>query len=274
MEMFLKVEDILNKLDNCIKYRLPFSHMRFGDGGIKFIHSIIFHDTNQLMQIIQKEGLPKDNIIEILELWGYYARQADCIDTPQVYYNGKFWPRIKKRGKPINIETDKKMKMWRELYSRAEIINNNYCNPESNCLIVLKIPNKKNIFDIMKNRKICIITAKPEIINEFPQYNIDIVPIVGQWENQFQNSFTYVVKFIKDTAKKYDFFLVAAGELGRIYTGIIKEYGGRTFDIGFIIEYWINGYIHPRFNPFVVQSIDNRHELKLTNEGKKYEQYI
>jgi len=274
IESFLKVEDILNKLDNCINFKLPFSHMRFGDGGIKFIHSIIFHDIEQLNQIIQKEGLPSNEVIEILELWGYYARQADCIDTPQVYYDGTFWPRIKKKNKPINIETEIKMKMWRELYSRAEIDNNTYCNPESNCLMILKIPGKKNIFDIMKNRKICIITARPEIINEFPNYNIDVVPIVKQWENQFKNSFSNVVNFIKHSATKYDFFLTAAGELGRIYTGIIKEFGGRTIDIGFIIEYWIDGYIHPRFNQFVVKSINNRYELKLTNIGKKYIQYI
>jgi hypothetical protein len=274
IKSFLKVEDILNKLNNCINFKLPFSHMRFGDGGLKFIHSIVYHDIKQLNQIIQKEGLPSNNIIEILELWGYYARCADCIDTPEVYYNNTFWPRVKKKNKPISLKTDLKMKMWRELYSRAEIINDTYCNPESNCLMILKIPGKKNIFDIMKNRKICIITAHPKVINEFPEYDIDIIPIVGQWKNQFKNSFSYVINFIKSSANKYDFFLTAAGELGRIYTGLIKEYGGRTIDIGFIIEYWINGYIHPRFNQFVVSSINNRHELKLTTEGSKYLKYI
>ena len=266
------VDEILSRLENCIEYKLPFSHIRFGDGGIKYIHSLVYGDLQQLGVIVRKEGLPPDKLVEILELWGYYARRADFIDTPAVYYNGKFWPRIKKPGKPINSDTDEKMRDWVDLYSRAELDNENFCNPESNCLMIIKIEGKKNLFDLMKGRKICCITARPEIKEIFP--DMDIVNIVGQWENQYKNSFKKVVKIINERAKHYDFWLIAAGELGRIYSGLIKEKGGRCLDIGFVIEFWLESTLHPRFKLFLNNSQTNRLELVLTNEGKKYEKYI
>ena len=58
--MMHTVDDILNKLENCIHYKLPFSHIRFGDGGIKFLHGIIYNDEGQLNDIVSKEGLPSN----------------------------------------------------------------------------------------------------------------------------------------------------------------------------------------------------------------------
>ena len=269
-----KIEDILRKLNNCIEYKKPFSHIRFGDGGIKFLHSILYNDLNQLDIIIDKEGLPATKIVEMFELWGYYARRADFIDTPEVYFNGTFWPRIKKEGKAINEPTRIKMMEWEELYNRSEFDNENYCNPESNYLMVLRRDGHKNILDIMKGKKICLITAKPEVGGLLGDYYVDIIKIVGHYENQYANSFHEVMKLIKHTAKHYDFWMVAAGELGRIYTGFIKECGGRAIDIGFIIEFWIEGYLHPRIQPYLANYINNRFELVLTDEGKKFLEYI
>jgi hypothetical protein len=233
---------------------------------------MLFNDDEQLLAIVDKEGLPLTNLVEIFELWGYYARRADFIDTPEVYYNGKFWPRIKKPGKPINAETDQKMRQWKQLYNQAEFDNEDYCNPESNCLMILRRDGRKNLFDMMKGRKVCLITARPEIKSIFPE--LDVIKIVGQWEDQYNNSFKEVVKIIEATAKNYDFWLIAAGELGRLYSGLIKEHGGRSVDIGFVVEYWLDGEIHPRFHLFVNQCLTNRYELTLTNEGKKYDKYI
>ena len=68
--------------------------------------------------------------------------------------------------------------------------------------------------------------------------------------------------------------MVAAGELGRIYSGIIKECGGRTLDIGFIIEYWLTTYIHPRLHAYMTMNLSNKLELLLTDEGQKFLEYI
>jgi len=271
------VNEILTKLESCILNDIPFSHIRFGDGGIKYMAAVLRGDSSHLSEIMKKEGMPNDRIIEILDLWGYYARQADYIDCPQVYYDGFFWPRVNKGSREISKSTDKKMINWRDLYSRCEIDNENYCNPESNYLMTIRfIKKRKNILDVMKGRKVCIITAKPEIKEQLIDvgYDIDIVPIVGQYENQYKYSFNNVVSRIQETATKYDFWLTAAGELGRIYSGIIKECGGRTIDIGFIIEFWLGENLHPRLAPFLRRNRKNYLETKLHDKGGLFARYI
>ncbi len=120
--MIYKVDDLLGKLENCIKYKIPFSHIRFGDGGIKFIDSILKANFEQMRMIIEKEGLPSTRVVEIFELWGYYARQADFIDSPEVYFDGSFWPRVKKKIKPISEATKMKMLEWETLYNDSEFL--------------------------------------------------------------------------------------------------------------------------------------------------------
>ncbi len=265
-----KIKDILEKAETCIKYKKPFNMIRFGDGGIKFIHSILYHDFPQLNIIVKKEGLPLKDIIKIFELWGHYARRADYIDTPEVYYNGTFWPRIKKPGKRINDETLERLIMWKELYYSSEFDNNNYCNPEANYLMILDLPERKNLFDLMKGRKTAIITAKPKVKGVLDKYDVDIIPIVEQYKNQYKNSFKRVVDTINQKATYYDLWLVAAGELGRIYSGIIKQKGSVSIDIGFVVEYWLGESLHPRLIYYMKQSSKNPLETRLTEEGKKY----
>ncbi|MCF8019797.1 MAG: hypothetical protein K9L62_10340 [Vallitaleaceae bacterium] len=273
--MIYKVGDVLGKLEGCIIHKKPFSHIRFGDGGIKFIDSILNGNFEQMRIIIDKEGLPATNVVEIFELWGYYARRADFIDSPEVYFNDTFWHRIKKKGKPINEATKIKMLKWKDLYHNSEFDNDNYCNPESNYLMTIRLPgNKKNILDIMKGRRIALITAKPHVKANLKDYNVDIIEIVAHYQNQYKNSYHQVMDIIANEACNYDFWLVAAGELGRIYTGAIKENGGRAVDIGYIIEFWHNENLHPRLTSFLKRSVNNNLELVLTEEGKKYEKYI
>ena len=268
-----KIEDILNKLENCIEYKKPFSHIRFGDGGIKFIHAMLFDDRSQLEAIIKKEGIPRSKLVEVFELWGYYARHADFIDTPEVYFTDKFWDRTRSPGKSITPKTEYRMRMWKELYNRAEIDNENYCNPESNYLMITKIKNNKTLIDVMKNKKIGIITARPEVKSVLGNFDVDIYEIVGHYRNQYRNSFHKIVGIIEKHARDYDFWLVAAGELGRLYSGLIKENGGRTIDIGFVIEYWLGEDLHPRLSPFMFRS-RTKLESELTFLGKKYEEFI
>jgi len=240
----------------------------------KFLDAVLNDNKEQLQIIVRKEGLPSHKIVEIFELWGYYARHATYIDTPEVYFNDTFWPRIKKPGKPINSETELKLRDWYKLYYDSEFDNDNYCNPESNYLMILKTDKYKNLLEIIEGKKICMITVFPEILQVFNYYDIDIVKIVGHYENQYANSFEKVISVIKSNATKYDLWLVAAGELGRIYSGVIKEYGGRTIDIGFVMEYWLTQYIHPRLHAYMSINLANKLELILTKEGKKYLEHI
>ena len=122
----------------------------------------------------------------------------------------------------------------------------------------------------MSKRKICIITARPEVKTVLKDYNVDIVKIVGHYENQYKNSFNNVADIIKKTAKEYDFWMIAAGELGRIYTGMIKEYGGRAIDIGFIVEFWLGEDIHPRLELYLQRRMFSPLELVLTQFSHCY----
>ena len=119
-----------------------------------------------------------------------------------------------------------------------------------------------------------MITARPEVKDSLKKFDVTIIKIVGHYENQYENSFREVVSIIENTANQYDFWMVAAGELGRIYTGLIKESGGRAVDIGFVAEYWIGEGIHDRFMSYLRPNWDNSLELYLTYVGKKYEDYI
>jgi len=272
-----RVKDILNKLENCIENNIPFSHIRFGDGGLKYMAAVLNCDLISLKIILSKEGLPANRIVEILEMWGYYVRQADFIDSPEVYFNGYFWPRVKTKNKEINEGTANKLLRWKDYYDRWEFDNENYCNPESNYLMTLRISkDQKNIIDVMKDRKVCIITARPAIKNKLINagYNVDVVQIVKQYEDQYKRSFKDVVYQIRERADKYDFWLVAAGELGRIYSGLIKECGGRTIDIGFVIEFWLNDALHPRLDLFMKRNPNNNLETVLTAKGKIFKEYI
>jgi hypothetical protein len=272
--MIYKVDEILSKLENCVKYKKPFSLIRFGDGGIKFIDSILNGNFEQMKSIVEKEGLPYRKVVEIFELWGYHARHADFIDTPEVYFNDTFWSRIKKARKAINEATKIKMTNWKTLYSQSEFDNENYCNPESNYLMIIKRSGYRNLLDIMKGKKIALITARPEVGSLLRDYSVDIIKIVGHYENQYKNSFNKTMDMIKYSANNYDFWMVAAGELGRVYTGTIKECGGRSLDMGFVIDFWYGDDIHPRLQPYMSRNVNNSLELILTKEGKKYEKYI
>jgi len=267
-----KVEEILEKFLHCIAKDQPFSHIRLGDGGIKLIHAYLYNDHEQLEQIIKKEGLPKKGLDYVLKLWVRYINEADFIDTPEVYYNYEFWPRVKKVDKVINKETAVKLLNWKFLYDKIGFTNKNYCNPESNYLMVIRRP--FNLISLMRERKFCIITARHRLEKKLRKegFDVDVIKIVGQYDNHYIKSFQYVIDEIEKNARKYDFWLVAAGELGRIYSGLIKECGGRSLDIGFVADFWDGAEIHPRLRPFLVGY--DKLELMMTAAGRKYAKYI
>ena len=276
MNYIHKIQNIIKHLDSSIKERSPFSLIRFGDGGIKAIHAYLFHDGSQLFTISKKEGIPLNRFSMLIEGWSDAARAANYIDSQEMYFDGRFWPRLRKPNKGMTRKTKDRMLMWDDLYGRIEFENFNYCNPESNYLSVLRVDGWPNMLDVMRNRKVCVITAVPQIkgVLSYHGFDVDIIKIVGHYEDQYENSFHNVMKYIEQKANSYDLWLVAAGELGRLYSGSIKNHGGRCFDIGFIIEFWMGKRIHPRLRPFMIRSSTNNLELKLTDDGKMYKRFI
>jgi hypothetical protein len=274
------IDSILNTLDISIKNKQPFSLIRFGDGGLKFMYSGLIKDKNSLDNICKKEGIPEDKIISVLQAWSYYAQKADFLDSSEVYFNKTFWQRYKKPGKRIKMsnKTLSLLKNWREIYRSLKINNVNYCNPEINFLSILRLENKRNLFDILKRKKICCITNHKIFLSSFKKIvgrRVDIFKIVGWNENHYDSCFKETIEFIKKEANSYDIFLVGAGELGRIYSGLIKDCGGRSFDIGTVFDFWSSkDYLPERLNCYMFQHPENKMELILTPRGYVYAEYI
>jgi hypothetical protein len=166
-----------------------------------------------------------------------------------------------------------KLKNWKKIYQKIGITNEKYCNPEVAFLMCLSKFGLNSLPDLMKDKKICCITCRDDVNEKIPGYDIDIIKIVGKYENQYVNSFEKVVDKINVDSKKYDLWLIAAGELGRIYPGLIKFSGGRALDIGSVIDFWCTGEIPSRLKPYLKCSKDPL-KLVFTEVGKEYSKYI
>jgi hypothetical protein len=104
-------------------------------------------------------------------------------------------------------------------------------------------------------------------------YDIDLVKIPGKNENQYI-SFNRIINLIDNKATKYDLWLIAAGELGRIYPGLIKFKGGRAFDVGSLIDFWCTREVPSRLKPYMQETIHSPLKLILTEEGMEFYNYI
>lgn len=265
---------ILRELQYCIAYGRPFSHIRFGDGGLFLMKRYLENDEEAMEKMCRKEGLPRDKIEDILTLWAKYANQANFIDSPLAYYNGSFWPRVTIKLQSCSV-TDSLFKDFHKYHKRFGITNTRYCNPESHYLFIIEQDRTKhNLVKMMKHRKVCIITARPEIksIMKRHGFDVEVCPIVGFYQDHYENSFKSTINYIKKNAKKYDFWLVAAGELGRIYSGYIKACGGRTLDMEFVIDFWCGDDLKRRLKKFVIRkgSKIDRFKLMVTQKGREF----
>ena len=273
--MFYKTQHILNDLDDCIDKENCFSCIRYGDGTLKALHAFYFNDEEQINAIVEKEGIPRDKWPEIMEYWKQTANTANYIDTCDVYINGTFWPRVRKNNQPMSEKTRWKINNWKLIYDAAGFTNTNYCNPELNflsCLDFIENP----LTDILECKNICMITAHRKYLQPVlpTTWFIDYYDIVDFGGDHYNNCFKDICNKIENEASKYDVYLVAAGELGRYYSGLIKKNGGRALDIGSLADYWAYGNIPVRLQPYLKRIQNNRLKLTLTEEGKRYSDNI
>jgi len=267
-------DQILKDVDDAIKNKRAFSLIRFGDGGLKAMQSLLNNHEDNIEIISNKEGIPVEEFNRIISLWAIYANSADYIDTPTVYFNNRFWKRYKKDHIPINILTENLLKKWNIIYESIKIKTKEkkYCNPEFNWLSILNYP--VNLLDILKNRKICFISIYDDIPRLSSKFDVDFHKIVGHYENQFKYSFKETIEFIEENIDNYDLWLNSSGELGRLYSGRIKELGGVVIDMGFVAQYWYNFKRPERFNRYIEPDIQNPLLMKLTRMGKRYKDFI
>jgi len=272
-EQIYQIHEVLGKLDRAMRRKEPFGLIRFGDGTIKAVHSFLNNDVDQLKQISRQEGIPINSFEKIIEFWKTSANICDFIDSPEVYFSPKFWARTKKHKKRISEKTIERLLNWKFLYKQVGIVNKNYCNPEINFLSCINRGfRRRTLPDLMKNKKICCITSRNDLKNILQKYDVTILQIPGKNENQF-SSFSNIIEKINTTALDFDLWLIAAGELGRVYPGLIKFKGGRAFDVGSLIDYWCNQEVPSRLIPYMKQT-ENPLKLELTDEGKEYLKYL
>ena len=103
MNYIHKIRNILTHLDSSIKEKSSFCLIRFGDGAIKCIHSFLFSDTEQIRQISVREGIPLNKFKDLIEGWSSTARNSDYIDSQEMYFDGRFWPRLRKPTKLLTV---------------------------------------------------------------------------------------------------------------------------------------------------------------------------
>ncbi len=275
MKIFNTVE-VLKDFEDHINRGIPWALLRLGDGGLKFIHSVLFNDSDQLSEIVKKEGIPENKAKDILDLWATSSNICDYIDTSEVYFTDQFWDRVRKGKQKMHEETLNKMHNWRKLHILSKIKNTSYCNPEINFLSCMDFFDR-SLIEILQRKKICFITSydKNEIMDKVKiGKKVDIIQIVKNDEDHYHNSFNKVIMSIENNAKNYDVWLVAAGELGRIYTGLIKYKGGISFDIGSTIDYWCRDIIPIRLVWFLKPSPEHAMKLSLTEDGEQYREYL
>jgi hypothetical protein len=271
-----KTAEILNRLEYSIKNKKSFGLVRFGDGTAKAIHAFLNKDYQQIINISEQEGIPISVFERIIDFWKTSANYCDYIDTPEVYFSNKFWSRTKgSKKKPMSDKTIMRLKMWKKLYSNIGIINESYCNPEINFLsCIISKYGRISLPDLIKNKKICCVTSRCDVNKKLPNYDIDVLKINGKFENQYINSFGKVVEKIDTDAQNYDIWLIAAGELGRIYPGLIKFKGGRAFDIGSLIDFWCGEDIPSRLKAYLTRTKHNPLKFALTPNGKEFSNFI
>ncbi len=272
------VTEILKHLELAMEQKLPFSFVRFGDGGIKYMHSILYSDRLQLDSILKKEGIPRSKHKWLLRKWAECASNADYIDSPEIYFTDRFWPRVRLAGgggvKQMTSKTIQRLRMWKSLYDRCKFNNDKYINPELNYILCTRMDDRWTLLDLMKGKKICVIGISPKIKDALGDYDVDFVPVAPHYENQYNNSLVPVLDTIEKDVHKYDLWIVCAGEIGRVYSGFIKNLGGRCIDMGFVLEYWITGEVPERLVKFIKQNPKNKNEFVLTKEGKRYQEWL
>lgn len=267
-----KVEEILNELEDAINNRKPWSLLRFGDGGIKFMDCVLKNQNQErLLTILSKEGIPNDKIYTIFYLWGKYSREANFIDSPEVYFTNQFWPRFK-RPEIIPVIRD-----WERIYNDSEFITENtrYCNPEVNFLMLLKRKGQRNLVDMLAGKNICCLTPHTKTAKVLKKICVvKMIKIVGFYQEHYKFCYKKITETIKKTANKYDLWLVGAGEIGRIYSGLIKQYGGRALDIGSVFDCLLDAEIPKRLQGFVYKTSKYSLNFRLLREAQKYQKFI
>lgn len=252
--MVATIEKIIDDIEQVVVNKLPFSLIRFGDGGLKFIRA--YFNKVPLDAIARKEGIPLWFIDKLIKGWKRAANEADYIDSPIVYLEDKIFS---KRSK-VSAGTFALMGRWIEVYELIGFKNKNFCNPEIGYMVFAE-NSVKNLLPILEESNICCITSYYEIEDILEGYakSVTVKLIPEHFGNHYDVCFKAIMEEIREEANDYDLWLIGAGELGRLYSGKIKRCGGRALDIGKVFDVWATRVINKRMR--LIAELSEEHEL-------------
>lgn len=253
MEYIHTVTEIIEELNDSIINKKPFSLIRFGDGGLKLIKR--YHKDKSLFSISRREGIPLSFFKELIDGWAKYANEANFIDSPEVYISDGIF---KNRDK-MTDQTKTLMHDWKAIYKSAGLTNMRFCNPEIGYLLFAE-NSSINILDTIRNRDICCVTNFYGIKKVLSPYvkSVTVKLIPEFFGNFYDVCYESLMYEINQEANKYDLWLIGAGELGRLFSGRIKECGGRSLDIGKVFDVLVNKKINKRMRKIAKFSDDHK----------------
>lgn len=236
-------EEILKHLNECIINKQPFSTIRFGDGCLGIVASLLSPDlinrgkwsggrNNPIMRsVFNKLGIPAKLRIEIAKRLVEAANNADYIDSYDAFFTGIG------RKKGLGLLSSS----WLDIHKKVGIENESYCNPYLHYMSI--VDGEYNLFTIMKNRSIFCVSNQVQISESLKEKSnakiIDVFKIPRRGKKlHYRKFYKNVIDIINKNATKYDLFLIGAGVLGKIYCNEIKKLGGRAFDAGRLFDLW------------------------------------
>jgi hypothetical protein len=263
MDNFYSLSDIVSDIEYSVNNEEPFSLIRFGDGGLKLIKR--YYDKEPLRPISEKEGIPLSFFDELIVGWRKYANEANYIDSPLFYMGDDIFSRRHK----VSTKTKKLMSQWKDIYSLIGFTNKNFCNPEIGFMLFAE-NTKRNLIDLIGFQDVCCITNFNEIKDILLPYTDGVtVKLIPGFYGDFYNArYESIVAEIKAEAKDYSLWLVGAGELGRLLTGLIKESGGIAIDIGKVFDVWVNRKINKRMRNILRLSKSHRLAFTIGNPNE------
>lgn len=264
--MYFKYCHILKEIESHLEKKEPFSIVRLGDGDLKLLWELHKGRVNKLK--FSRSGVPHDRGDELLKIYRDGCNSASYTSSFEYYLGPSMWNRKFSSG------TAEKVRKWKKIYKAIGIKNNNFCSPEIGFLFFMNHV-KNNLFNLMKGRKVCVVSCYKALSRRLAKANIDAtvftIPAIGKGH---YDAYSSKITQLRDDvqAKKYDLYLVAAGALGKGYSFHIKGCGGISIDIGQVAKYWISGKIADRYRGILAKA--DPYTFKFTSNGKKFEQFL
>ena len=263
--MIYKLDYILNDIHNHLISKKPFSLVRFGDGCIKwYAEASRGKMSRSLLKKAAAQGnIPSKEILKFHERWIEPARESNYIDSFEPYFSDNFWDR------KFSDSTKKRVQLFEKWYEEMGL-HSNYCNPEIPHLMFLN--RKRNLFDIMKDYRICLITAFKKAKRKLSaEFDVGHIIIPGRGGDLFHKT-EKIKNVIIESSSNYDLYLVGAGAYSFELVHTARKCGKVALSIGQVFDSWALNRNPERIKGWIEMRGDLRFEL--TKKAKRFSKHL